>query len=330
MQAYYEDIFNTFDLDILSKYTLVFENTLSKNLNKDLDLLRNISALGKRILLMYDSNPVWEFEDYFVLLSSHIDNVFLSSANLINLWSKHPRIVYFPTFYFTQLQEVNYQTFDKKYRFSFLSNKPRFHRIYFYYMVKNVISDNDVFSINNKAFNREWWKELFIKDMRSTIGNINKTIEQDLPFITHNARICNEQLNTTNSYINDHSNKHIAYDSYFNITGETNIEPNKVFLTEKTWKAVRSGVIPIFLESNSTFNALAKIGFKFDNEINAKNLSYIGKIDHIKKYMKNLSIDKSCNIYTKELPNIKKNIEWFNSNALNSIFTSHIRSKLNL
>lgn len=327
--AYYKELFDKFDLDILDKYTLVFENTLTKNLDEDLIILRDIiNTSNKKVLLMYDSNPSCYFEDYFELLAKHIDNVYLSSADLLNLWNSHPRIVYFPTFYFTQLQETNCQSLDKKYRFSFLSNKPRFHRIYCYHKIKDAISGDDVVSVNNSAFGRGWWKESYITDMQNTIGVYDTTIEQGLPFITHNAQVCNDQLRTTKSYTNDHSNKHIAYNACFNITGETDIESNNVFLTEKTWKAVRSGVIPIFLESDSTFDALERIGFNFENEINIKNVGYLKKLTHTSACMKTYNMDKSNEVYSKLLPQINKNIERFYSNSLINIFTEQIRDKL--
>lgn len=324
--AYYKELFDKFDLDILDKYTLVFENTLTKNLDEDLIILRDIiNTSNKKVLLMYDSNPSWYFEDYFELLAKHIDNVYLSSADLLNLWNSHPRIVYFPTFYFTQLQETNYQSLDKKYRFSFLSNKPRFHRIYCYHKIKDAISDDDVVSVNNSAFGRGWWKESYIVNMKTVIGSYDKTIEEGLPFITNNALLCNKQLTHPTDHLN---NKHIAYNAYFNITGESNIVPNKVFLTEKTWKAVFSGVVPIFLESNSTFDALERIGFEFVNAVNIKNVGYLGKIAHINACVKTYDMHKTNRFYSKLLPQINKNIERFYSNALINIFTEHIRDKL--
>lgn len=313
-------------MDVLNKYTLVHEDYLSGEIENDVSLLSNIG--DKKILLMYDSNPNWQFEDYFLKLSERVDNVYLASSNLLNLWGNHPRIVYFPTFYFTQLQETNYQTFDKEYRFSFLSNKPRFHRVYFYHIVNDVISDDDCFSVKNQAFNGGWWKEMYINDMREAIGTYDNSIEQGLPFITQNALICNKELNTVGSLTNDHSNKHIAYNSYFNITGETDNTFGRVFLTEKTWKAIRSGVIPIFLESCSTFDALERIGFNFDNAVNIKAVSYLDKIEHIRKCMSELSMQDSKNIYSAELQYIKQNQAMFYDTKLLNIFRNHIRDKL--
>lgn len=325
---YYEKIFNAFNLDVLNKYTLVHEDYLSGEIENDVSLLSNTS--DKKILLMYDSNPNWQFEDYFLKLSERVDNVYLSSSNLLNLWGDHPRIVYFPTFYFTQLQETNYQTFNKEYRFSFLSNKPRFHRIYFYHVVKDVISDDDCFSVNNQAFDGGWWKDMYINDMRKTIGIYDKTIEGGLPFITHNAYECNKKLNTIGSLTNDHSNKHIAYNSYFNIIGETDNTVGRVFLTEKTWKAVRSGVLPIFMEYGNAFDALERIGFDFENEINIKNVNYIDKVSHIKKCMDTNVMNNAKMIYNNTLHQIENNIKRFSDDNLINLFTKHIRNKLNV
>lgn len=349
MKSLYEKIFKAFDLDVLNNYTLVFEDYLqtpnlgpkdkhesdkqvleriSGNIENDISLL---SELGdNKILLMYDSNPNWHFEDYFLKLSERVDNVYLASSNLLNLWRDHPRIVYLPTFYFTQLQKTDYQTLDKEYRFSFLSNKPRFHRIYFHHIVKDVITDDDCFSVNNQAFGGGYWKEMYINDMNEVIGTYDNSIEQGLPFITQNALICNQESNTVGNLTNDHSNKHIAYNSYFNITGETDNTSGRVFLTEKTWKAVRSGVIPLFLESGSIFGALEKVGFNFENEINIKDVNFIDKVVHIKKCMQTYDMHKSYKLYNNELPNIKKNKERFYDIELQNIFINHVRRKLNL
>ena len=331
MDSYYKEIFDLFNLDVLDNYTLVHENTLSKSLDSDVAYLQDlVNSTGKKALLMYDNNPVWDMEDYFLLLSSQFSDVYLSSANLNNLWSEHPNIVYFPTFYFTQLKHTNYQTYTKEFRFSFLSNKPRFHRIYFYYITKNNISNTDCVSVNNSAFDGQWWKESYVRDMYNAIGKYDKSIEAGLPFATANTLECNIKLNTIGSRTNDHSNKHIAYNSYFNVTGETNITPGRVFLTEKTWKAVRSNVIPIFLESSSTFNALERLSFSFDNIINIKTDDYLSKVNHINQCMGAMSISGAKSFYDTQIPRIEQNVSRFYDTNLAKLFKDHICDKLKI
>lgn len=314
-------------MDVLSKFTLVHENELSMDLQSDLITLEQYK--DKNVLLMYDSNPVWDFEKYFLELTKHTENVYLSSANMLNLWNDHPKIVYFPVFFFTQLQEPNFQTKDKNYRFSFLSNKARFHRIYLYHKVKDIISNDDVFKVSNDAFRRDWWKQKYIFEMKKTLDYYDKTIEESLPYETENSILCNKQLNTFDDLTNDHSNRHIAYDSCFNITGETDIEEGYVFVTEKTWKAVRSYVIPIFLESSDTFNSLKELGFDFENEINIKT-DFMSKINHIEECMIKYTLEDSIKYHKSQISIIKSNMNRFYDDKLKNIFISHIKDKLKL
>ena len=332
MQTFYEDIFNAYDLDILSKYTLVFNDSISGVLKNDLELLNEINnKTDKKLLLMYDHDPQWQAEEYFLTLYKHNKNVYLSSADFNNYFSSHPNIVYFPTFYFTQLVHTNYQTIPKKYRFSFLSNKPKFHRIYFYYIVKNNINTStDCFSVNNEAFGRKWYKERYIQEMTKTLGFYNPVMEQTLPYITSNAEKCNQELNTINDHSSDISNKHIAYNSYFNIVGESDNDPNKVFITEKTWKAIRSKVVPVFLNSDYMFNAMSTLGFTVVNEINISGVNFVDKVSHINKYMKDCTIDDISKLYAKQYTNVNNNFEHFYSSALKNIFVTYIRDKLKI
>jgi len=327
MDSFYDPIFANYNLKIKDNYDLIFENTLTGNIDTDVEIL-NQSYNGKNILLMYDTNPVWWFEDYFARLAEQVNYVYLASANLANFWNQDPKIVYFPTFLLTQKNHDNHQSFEKSYRFSFLSNKPRLHRIYFYYVVRNYITDNDVFSVNNSAFNRDWWYQQFKSDMLTTIGDYYPEIEETLPFITDNAHKCNLQLNTLGDLINDHSNKHIAYNAYFNVTGETDNTPGKIFVTEKTWKAVRSGTLPIFLDIDS-FDYMAKLGFNFENEINIKK-TYLDKVRHLKDCFKNISMLDAKDVYQRNLSTVKENIKLYHSNHLLNKFIDQIYAKLDL
>jgi len=311
----------------MSKFTLVHENELSKNLESDLNILQKYKH--KNVLLMYDSNPVWDFEEYFLELAEHTDNVFLSSANMLNLWGSHPKIVYLPTFYFSQVQHKNFQTENKNYRFSYLSNKARFHRIYFFHRVKEHMIEEDVFKVSNDAFRRDWWKQKYNFEMKKWLGKEDKTIEESIPYESENSILCNQQLNTFDDLTNDHSNRHIAYDSCFNITGETDIEKGYVFVTEKTWKAVRSSVIPIFLESSDTFDSLSELGFNFENEINIKT-DFMSKINHIEECMVKYTLEDSIKYHRSHMSVIKINMSRFYDDKLKNIFVSHIKDKLKL
>jgi hypothetical protein len=327
--VFYKKLFDTFDLDILSNYYIICEGELSTDIEVDLVTLHNIAnTTKKKILLMSDSNPNWAFEDYFLILSKRFDQVYMFSADLMNLWKSHPKIVYFPTFFLTQLHEKNHQTYDKSYRLSFLSNMPRFHRIYFYYKVKDVVTDDDCFRVTQ--LKEGLWRRDYVVDMKSVLGHYDNAVEKVLPFETHNSFVSNCKLGPHNEVMpNDiNTNAHIAYDSYFNVTGESILTAGKVFLTEKTWKAVRSAVIPVFLETNDIFNSFERLGFKFDNAVNIKAVSYLDKIEHIRKCMSELSMQDSKNIYSSELQYIKQNQAMFYDTKLLNIFRNHVRDKL--
>ena len=241
-----------------------------------------------------------------------------------NLWGAHPNIVYFPIFYLEQLRQPNYQDYKKKYRISFLSNVSRFHRIYFYYTVKNSITNDDCFSIAD--FSSEEY-HFYKNDMEDMLGYYEGDIERTIPFITNNANAYNNSIGKT-SFI-DFTNKHIAYASYVNVVGESDITAGKVFLTEKTWKAVRSGCIPVFF--NPEYNIILKqVGFNFDNEINTIKSNYLDKINHLDNFMSSHSLDDVKKLHTSQRNAIKSNVDYFYSKDLKKLFNDHLRDKLNI
>jgi len=324
---YYIKLFDTLGLDISDMYWLVHEDTLTQNLSNDISLLKEIiSTTGKTPLLMYDSNPSWNFEDYFNTLYDNFKDVYLASADLKSMWGQHPNILYFPIFYLEQLTHTNYQNYNKKYRVSFLSNVARFHRIYFYYSVKDFIDNNDCFSV--KDFTNDFEIECFKNDMMNILGVYDKNIECTIPFATKNAVICNNLNNTTDKESIDFTNKHVAYESCINVVGESDITQNKVFVSEKTWKSIRSGCIPVFF--NPQFNeVLNKLGFDTSNKFNTK-LTYLDKIQHIKSFMSTDTLSSVIKDYNAQVKTVIHNVDYFYSDKLKNLFIRHLRDKLHL
>jgi len=244
-----------------------------------------------------------------------------------NLWSAHPNIIYFPIFYLDQLNRKNYQNYNKEYRISFLSNVARFHRVYFYYKVRHSINHaTDCFSVRGITSAERLFYQT---NMKHIIGKYDTEIEKNIPFATPSASTCNEINNTLNKKIIDNTNQHTAYNSYINVVGESDISIGKVFLTEKTWKAVRSRCIPVFFDP--AFNVvLKKVGFNFDNEVNAVKLNYLNKIEHLNNFMSTRTLLDVEKIYTSQQSTIEQNVNYFYSDALKKMFAQHLRDKLKL
>jgi hypothetical protein len=167
-------------------------------------------------------------------------------------------------------------------------------------------------------------------EMKNELGYYNIEMEKSLPYATINAIECNRRLNTIGNHSSDTSNKHVAYNSCFNIVGESDNNPFRVFVTEKTWKAVRSKVSPIFLDSDLMFNAFQRLGFLFENEINLSGISYVDKVDHINEYMRDYTMDSIVSIYNDQYSAIEHNYNRFHSEDLKNIFVNHIRDKLKI
>ena len=75
---------------------------------------------------------------------------------------------------------------------------------------------------------------------------------------------------------------------------------------------------------------LKKVGFNFDNEVNAVKLNYLNKIEHLNNFMSTRTLLDVEKIYTSQQSTIEQNVNYFYSDALKKMFAQHLRDKLKL
>jgi hypothetical protein len=324
--------------DIQTKYQPICFGSIPKQMWDERSKELKFKKTDNLIIVDYSSDPMMEGREYLRSLCQDFKDNFgttvkVLSSNIFDLWNDDPYFVYFPLWYMEFVDLPSFQTSKKSYRFSFMSKRPSFHRIYFFNSVKDAVTVNDCFSARGTKVD-EWE----YKYMLEHIGKIDKSIENSIPFVCPNAK----KSDATNHNILhepecvdigidvvDVGNKHSCYDSYFNVVGETSMDVKNGFISEKTWNPIRSEVLPIHIEYPELSEALTNLGFRVRNEINC-DLPFKQKINHVKSYMEKCSLADIRDIYLHHLDDVKNNVEVFHSSKLKDTFEKHIRDNLNL
>ena len=207
-------------------------------------------------------------ENYFILLSDPVHNTDKNTA----VW---------PQFLITMHQFPNFQTNQaKNYRISYLSGGVKIHRLQLWECIKDYVTEKDIaivnkFSVENfentfdhtkislpqaRQWLQQWLKDLPWSNCQDLIDNLDQTI-------SHSA--------------NSWDNNHTAYNAMVNITGET-LTDNDVLITEKTWKAYRSGCLVVNYGPTHVPFYLKQMGLGIWEEYDAC-LPYNNKIKYIKE-----------------------------------------------
>jgi hypothetical protein len=207
-------------------------------------------------------------ENYFILLSNPAHNIDKNTA----VW---------PQFLITMHQFPNFQTNQpKKYRISNLSGGVKIHRLQLWEAIKDHVSDQDIVIINK--FSIENFENTFdhtkipLKQAREWLEHWLK----DLPWSNSLALVDNQDQTISHS-ANSWDNNHAAYNSMVNITNET-LTDDDVLITEKTWKAYRSGCLVVNFGPTNVPSYLKQMGLGIWEEYDAC-LSYSEKIKSIKE-----------------------------------------------
>jgi hypothetical protein len=298
------------------------------------EVLQTALRNNKPVLIVYIMNPLGADRAYFLKLCNVLKESGISAkvltSNIHDLFTDDDFFVYFPNFW----DCIEYGTSAhaiKKFRFSGLSARGSFHRVYFFNKIKDSISDADLFSIRNVTVD-EWEYEF----MKSNLGYIDKSIENVAPFMSK-ALVNNHlhdrfiDIDGVNNWLGcSCNNSHLAYSACFNIPGETSMDAKEGFITEKTWKAITAGSLPLYYESPEHGTILERLGFRVHNEINVKDLKFDDKINHIVRCMQTYSFDDIHDIYQHHIDDTHHNIETFYSTELKELFANHVMDKLEL
>jgi len=328
MILHYKRFFENLKIDkIVSNFQTFNEQILS--IPNRLDVLKQTYVKNKKPqLILADSNP-HQMGDLTALLKQTRQAgipLKILTGNLLELFNNNADLIYFPTWYITQKVERDCQSEHKKFRFSFLSSQARFHRLYFYQQCKSYVTDKDCFAVHLTNVDNQLG---FIKSqMAKTLGH---TIDlmADIPFISQSA--LDEYQEIFKQYpensSGDHTNQHLAYSAMINITGESNTDADQVFITEKTWKAIRSRCLTMTLGNDGTVSALNKLGFELPGEVDPE-LPLLEKIEFIVDRIKLWDIEYCSIMYKKHIDSIEHNYDRFCSQALKNVFVDQIKEKL--
>lgn len=169
----------------------------------------------------------------------------------------HPRIMYYPYWYhhsikyFFNKHKSNVSDI-KKYKLSCLNRLPRLHRIANYLLLlNNPYVDQMCISFFNTNYNNIPWRD---DDVILTDLEIEQwdNIKNRLPMITS---VEERDLNIP-----------ALTDTYINLVTETTVVPH-IFITEKTWKPIATGMLFLVFGNAGTISHLRKLGVDVFDDI---------------------------------------------------------------
>jgi hypothetical protein len=265
LKGSHQQQFAWLNLDSLShNLTFVHENLFltQPNIHSQCQLLQRAYLETHRIpVICMDTNPFNNLDQLAADLVQSTDVPFfiLGCDARANVYT-HDRVGYWPFWLINQQQERNYQTsVDPQHRISFLSGIAKDYRLQLFSQIQPWITDQDVVVINR--LNTVNQVDQQYNKLLSTLPWSNKSQYLDIP--------------NNSTYIHQsQQNDHAAYSACVNITAETvayNIAPDHDydslhFISEKTWKAYRSGCLVVNYPIDSLPNTLAQHGIQIWQE----------------------------------------------------------------
>jgi hypothetical protein len=207
-------------------------------------------------------------ENYFMLVT---DSKYATDMNTA-VW---------PEFLIAMNQLYNFQiTQTKKYRISYLSGGLRYHRLQLWQQIQPYITDQDIVVVNQ--FGVENFENTF-DHKKIPLALAQEYLQQclnQLPWSNLPGLIDNQDQTLFNS-VDPWDNSHPAYNALVNITGET-LTDDDFMITEKTWKAYRSGCLVVNAGPTYVPAYLKQLGLEIWEEYD-KCLPTLEKISLIKE-----------------------------------------------
>jgi hypothetical protein len=262
---------------LANQLCFILESTILQTNLQDLPALVRQCATetGRLPVLCLDGNPI----DIFPILKSlkdlDPDSYFVLGPDIRSFVYNQPNVAPWPVFLFEQQLEPEYQQAERKYRISFLSGNPRFHRLHLAREIRPYIRDTDVVVINKFA------SRVYEHTIPDWIPRDEARAWLDeLPWANNSVFFDSDQ-SALNAYCHG-TNRHPAYSAYVNITGETLYGDDPMFITEKTWKAYRSGCLVINYGPTNLPGFLQHLGFRIWDDYDLDTPADV-KIEQIKQ-----------------------------------------------
>lgn len=226
---------------------LVFLQDFQVRMNQGAERARDLIQRARRDtgrlpVLCLDGNPCNVFQQAEALQKiSDPTEYFLFTADLRPEFSTLPNLGGWPSWLILQqLDDDRHRYRKREYRVSMMSGSMRYHRLLLYRTVRDVIQPRDVVVINRMG------------DFASSVPGGALTAEeisqweQELPWANDMRHVDHPDWNSGTSWNlppNQGNNWHAAFAACVNVTNETgpvNDSTDVCFLTEKTWKPLRS------------------------------------------------------------------------------------------
>jgi hypothetical protein len=231
-------------LDSLAQHlTFIHENLFltQPDFASQCQLLQRAHAeTGAIPVICLDTNPFENLNQLAATLRNSISTPFFILGCDSRPAAYHdPTVDLWPFWLIQQQTEHNYQKqIDKQHRISFLSGIPKYHRLRLFNKIKPCVIEQDVVVVNNIQSNTVPNKLLL--ELVDSLPWANRPEYIDIP--GDSDYIYSSQQNT-----------HAAYAACVNITAETvdycvheRTDFDQIhFISEKTWKAYRSGCLVI-------------------------------------------------------------------------------------
>jgi hypothetical protein len=194
-------------------------------------------------------------ENYFILVTDPKFGVDKNTA----VW---------PEFLISMSQLYNFQIAQaKKYRISYLSGGVRYHRLQLWQQIQPYITDQDIVVANR--FGIENFENTF-NHARVSLTHARACLQQWLDLLpwANRSELVDNQDQTLINAVDPWDNSHPAYNAMVNITGET-LTDDDFMITEKTWKAYRSGCLVVNSGPTHVPAYLKKLGLEIWEEYDA-------------------------------------------------------------
>ena len=277
-----------------------------------------VAETGRFPVLCLDGNP-HPFAQYYSELLQHLDpdSFFCFHPDIRPEVSTRPNVAPWPSWpYVQRLLKNEQQDRPKTRRISWLSGSSRYHRIKLLNDIRPYITDQDVVVVNKIGdfFNSIPYGELKPSQARQWW--------YDLPYA--NKKEFYDYTGAGNTPPEgQHLNSHPAFEACVNITGET-CDTDQVLLSEKTWKAYRSGCLVINFGPPGTTDALRNLGFAIWDDYD-KTGTHEHKTQLIIELMKRDDVEQ---LYQQNLPMVQHNLALYNSDAFLKNFAQMAIEKL--
>jgi hypothetical protein len=310
LEQYYKKNF-IYDLSTRHQFDHVGHNKIAQRLcfidenslhwNQDQAILTDVELIehcrketGRLPVLCMESNPI-DSQSYLKKLQKHIDpaHFFILNSDSRAEQSTQSNIAPWPSCLITQQLTNNLRSLEKKYRIGFLSRVSRFHRLKLLDNIRPYVQPSDIVIANRYADQLINLVDARPQPMATEVARLLDTV----PWSTHPEFVDNSDN------LDIGSTSHPAFDACVNITGESWAFDDQIFLTEKTWKAYRSGCLVINYGSQHVPAHLEQLGIEIWKEFDVNQCWE----DKINKIVELFQLDNIEHIYKQNLEMIQHN-----------------------